>query len=128
MKGIGIPVRCGFVRLVGQNQLNAALVVQLSPLIKERKLSQTDAAKLLGIKQPGVPSLPSPACGGRVGRGNHAHWREGRGRRIYCGGQWAPASAHARMICPKAACVPGAGARPTPGDQAQPTRVSSPTW
>ncbi len=35
-----------------EHQLKAALVVQLSRLIKERKLSQVDAARLLGIKQP----------------------------------------------------------------------------
>jgi predicted XRE-type DNA-binding protein len=34
-----------------EHQLKAALVVQLSRIIKQRKLSQTDAAKLLGIKQ-----------------------------------------------------------------------------
>jgi len=28
-----------------------------------------------------------------------------------CGGQYAPASAQARMSCAKAACVPGAGVR-----------------
>jgi len=34
-----------------EHQLKAALVVQLRRLIKELKLSQIDAAKLLGIKQ-----------------------------------------------------------------------------
>ena len=32
----------------------------------------------------------------------------------------------ARMISPKRAWVPGAGVRPTPGDQAHPTSVPSP--
>src|SRR5258708_20804462 len=35
-----------------EHQLKAALVVQLSRLIKERKLSQDDAAKMLAVKQP----------------------------------------------------------------------------
>jgi len=40
-----------------EHQLKAALVVQLSRLIKERKLSQVDAAKLLGVKQPDLSNI-----------------------------------------------------------------------
>jgi predicted XRE-type DNA-binding protein len=40
-----------------EHQLKAALVVQLSRLMKERKLSQIDAAKLLGIKQPDLSKI-----------------------------------------------------------------------
>lgn len=40
-------------------------------------------------------------------------------------GQCAPASAHARISAPNCACVPGTGVRPAPGDQPQPTRLSS---
>jgi predicted XRE-type DNA-binding protein len=40
-----------------EHQLKAALVVQLSRLIKQRKLSQTDAAKLIGIKQPDLSNI-----------------------------------------------------------------------
>ena len=46
----------------------------------------------------------------------------------YDGGQCAPASAHPVMSAPNSACVPGAGVRPAPGDQPQPTRLSSPMW
>jgi predicted XRE-type DNA-binding protein len=40
-----------------EHRLKAALVVQLSRLIKERKLSQVDAAKLLGVKQPDLSNI-----------------------------------------------------------------------
>ena len=40
-----------------EHQLKAALVVQLGRLIKERKLSQIDAAKLLGVKQPDLSKI-----------------------------------------------------------------------
>lgn len=40
-----------------EHQLKAALVVQLSRLIKERKLSQIDAAKLLRVKQPDLSKI-----------------------------------------------------------------------
>jgi predicted XRE-type DNA-binding protein len=40
-----------------EHQLKAALVVQLSRLIKERKLSQIDASKVLGIKQPDLSKI-----------------------------------------------------------------------
>jgi predicted XRE-type DNA-binding protein len=40
-----------------EHQLKAALVVQLSRLIQQRKLSQTDAAKLIGIKQPDLSNI-----------------------------------------------------------------------
>ena len=40
-----------------EHQLKAALVVQLSRLIKARKLSQIDAAKLLGVKQPDLSRI-----------------------------------------------------------------------
>jgi len=40
-----------------EHQLKAALVVQLGRLIKERKLSQIDAAKLLGVKQPDLSNI-----------------------------------------------------------------------
>ena len=40
-------------------------------------------------------------------------------------GQEAPFAAHALIRFPNSACVPGAGARPLPGDQAQPTSESS---
>jgi predicted XRE-type DNA-binding protein len=40
-----------------EHQLKAALVVQLKRLTKERKLTQTAAAKLLGIKQPDLSNI-----------------------------------------------------------------------
>ena len=40
-----------------EHQLKAALVIQLGRLVKERKLSQIDAAKLLGIKQPDMSNI-----------------------------------------------------------------------
>jgi predicted XRE-type DNA-binding protein len=40
-----------------EHQLKAALVVQLGRLIKERELSQVDAAKLLGVKQPDLSNI-----------------------------------------------------------------------
>ncbi len=40
-----------------EHQLKAALVVQLSRLIKERKLPQVEAAKLLGVKQPDLSNI-----------------------------------------------------------------------
>jgi len=40
-----------------EHQLKAALVVQLGRLIKERKLSQVEAAKLLGVKQPDLSNI-----------------------------------------------------------------------
>jgi predicted XRE-type DNA-binding protein len=40
-----------------EHQLKAALVVQLSRIMKQRKLSQVDAAKLLGIKQPDLSKI-----------------------------------------------------------------------
>ena len=40
-----------------EHQLKAALVVQLSCIMKQRKLSQVDAAKLLGIKQPDLSKI-----------------------------------------------------------------------
>jgi hypothetical protein len=42
-----------------EHQLKAALVVQLGRLIKERSLSQVDAAKLLGVKQVGPVEHPT---------------------------------------------------------------------
>jgi predicted XRE-type DNA-binding protein len=40
-----------------EHQLKAALVVQLHRFIKERKLSQIAAAKLLGVKQPDLSNV-----------------------------------------------------------------------
>jgi predicted XRE-type DNA-binding protein len=40
-----------------EHQVKAALVVQLGRLIKERKLSQVDAAKLLSVKQPDLSNI-----------------------------------------------------------------------
>jgi len=40
-----------------EHQLKAALVVQLGRLIKARKLTQTAAAKLMGIKQPDLSNI-----------------------------------------------------------------------
>ena len=40
-----------------EHQLKAALVVQLHRLIKTRKLTQTAAAKLIGIKQPDLSNI-----------------------------------------------------------------------
>ena len=40
-----------------EHQLKAALVVQLHRLIKARKLTQTAAAKLIGIKQPDLSNI-----------------------------------------------------------------------
>jgi predicted XRE-type DNA-binding protein len=41
----------------GEHMLKAALVVQLHRLIKARKLTQTAAAKLAGIKQPDLSNI-----------------------------------------------------------------------
>jgi hypothetical protein len=43
-------------------------------------------------------------------------------------GQSAPASTQALIRAPNSCCVPGTGARPTPGCQPQPTSESSPMW
>ena len=40
-----------------EHQLKAALVVQLGRLIKERKLSQVEAAKLIGVRQPDLSNI-----------------------------------------------------------------------
>jgi predicted XRE-type DNA-binding protein len=40
-----------------EHQLKAALIVQLHRLIKARKLTQTAAAKLIGIKQPDLSKI-----------------------------------------------------------------------
>ena len=40
-----------------EHQLKAALVVQLHRLIKARKLTQTAASKLAGIKQPDLSNI-----------------------------------------------------------------------
>jgi len=40
-----------------EHQLKAALVVQLKRLIKERRLTQVAAAKLIGIKQPDLSNI-----------------------------------------------------------------------
>ena len=40
-----------------EHQLKAALVVQLKRLIAERELTQTAAAKLIGMKQPDLSKL-----------------------------------------------------------------------
>jgi len=40
-----------------EHQLKAALVVQVKRLIKERKLTQIAAAKLIGIKQPDLSNI-----------------------------------------------------------------------
>jgi predicted XRE-type DNA-binding protein len=40
-----------------EHQLKAALIVQLHRLIKARKLTQTAAAKLIGIKQPDLSNI-----------------------------------------------------------------------
>ena len=40
-----------------EHQLKAALVVQLERLIKARKLTQTAAAKQIGIKQPDLSNI-----------------------------------------------------------------------
>jgi predicted XRE-type DNA-binding protein len=40
-----------------EHQLKAALVVQIHRLIKARKLTQTAAAKLIGIKQPDLSNI-----------------------------------------------------------------------
>ena len=40
-----------------EHRLKAALVVQLSRIIGERKLTQSDAAKLAGIKQPDLSNI-----------------------------------------------------------------------
>ena len=40
-----------------EHQLKAAMVVQLHRLIKARKLTQTAAAKLIGIKQPDLSNI-----------------------------------------------------------------------
>jgi predicted XRE-type DNA-binding protein len=40
-----------------EHQLKAALVVQLKRLIAERELTQSAAAKLMGVKQPDLSNL-----------------------------------------------------------------------
>jgi predicted XRE-type DNA-binding protein len=40
-----------------EHQLKAALVVQLGRLITARNLSQVEAAKLLGVKQPNLSNI-----------------------------------------------------------------------
>ena len=40
-----------------EHQLKAALVVQIHRFIKARKLTQTAAAKLIGIKQPDLSNI-----------------------------------------------------------------------
>jgi predicted XRE-type DNA-binding protein len=45
------------LRNVEEHQLKAALVAQLRCLIKERKLTQIAAAKLVGIKQPDLSNV-----------------------------------------------------------------------
>jgi predicted XRE-type DNA-binding protein len=40
-----------------EHQLKAALIVQLKRLIAERELTQSAAAKLMGIKQPDLSNL-----------------------------------------------------------------------
>jgi predicted XRE-type DNA-binding protein len=40
-----------------EHQLKAGMVVQLGRLIKDRKLSQTDAAALLGVKPPDLSNI-----------------------------------------------------------------------
>jgi len=40
-----------------EHQLKAALVIQLGRIIKERKLTQSDAAKLAGVKQPDLSNI-----------------------------------------------------------------------
>ena len=40
-----------------EHQLKATLVVQIARLIKARKLSQVDAARLIGIKQPDLSKI-----------------------------------------------------------------------
>ena len=42
---------------VEEHQLTAALVVQLGRLIKKRKLSQIEAAKLIGVRQPDLSNI-----------------------------------------------------------------------
>ena len=40
-----------------EHRLKAALVIQLGRIIKERKLTQSDAAKLAGVKQPDLSNI-----------------------------------------------------------------------
>jgi len=40
-----------------EHQLKAALVVQLGRLIRARKLTQTAAAKLIGVRQPDLSNI-----------------------------------------------------------------------
>jgi len=40
-----------------EHQLKAALVVQLGRLIKERKLSDVEAAKMLSVRQPDLSNI-----------------------------------------------------------------------
>jgi predicted XRE-type DNA-binding protein len=40
-----------------EHQLKAALVVQLGRVIKQRKLTQSEAAKIAGIKQPDLSNV-----------------------------------------------------------------------
>lgn len=52
-----------------QELLKARLTLQIYTIIKERELTQTEAADLLGIKQPNVSSLMRNRAGGfSVGR------------------------------------------------------------
>ena len=53
----GYPTQTKVVAVIVAAVLKAALVVQLGRLIKGRKLSQVDAAKLLGVKQPDLSNI-----------------------------------------------------------------------
>lgn len=46
-----------------EHQVKAALVVQLKRLIAERELTQTAAAKLIGMKSPNCPSCSGAILG-----------------------------------------------------------------
>ncbi|MET4261751.1 putative XRE-type DNA-binding protein [Bradyrhizobium sp. S3.12.5] len=48
--GLGLPN-------AQEHQLKAALVVQLKRLMAEREITQTEAAKLVGVKQPNLSKL-----------------------------------------------------------------------
>ncbi len=64
-KNARIPVRRGsgnvFADLgfpnAGQEQLKAQLILQIYRTIKQRKLTQTQAGAILGVKQPNVSNL-----------------------------------------------------------------------
>ena len=76
-----------------------------------------------------VRLVPGADTGKRVTHSSRCCWGLHAQPFVYQGdGQSAPASTQALMRAPNSCCVPGTGARPTPGCQPQPTSESSAMW